>query len=82
MKGKAVAAVLGGSLLVFGVRLLRGGIADRCPAMVIAGCYFCFGLAAFVWTHHNPHFIGFMVIGAIVAIAASGVARQERGQVD
>jgi len=80
--GSTAMLAFGLIVLVFGVRLLRGGIADRCPAMVIAGCYFCFGLAAFVWTHHNPHFIGFMVIGAIVAIAASGVARQEQGQVD
>jgi hypothetical protein len=29
-----------------------------------------------VWTHYHPHFIGFMVIGAIVAVAASGSDNQ------
>lgn len=70
--GSVAMLTFGLIVLSFGLRLWRGHDADRRPAMVIAVCYFCFGLAAFVWTHYNPHFIGFMVIGAIVAVAVTG----------
>lgn len=52
------------------------------PAMVIAVCYFGFGLAAFVWTHYHPHFIGFMVIGAIVAVAAIGPGKSASNHIE
>ena len=52
------------------------------PALVIAACYGGFGLAAFVWTHYHPHFIGFMVIGAIVAVAASRPGKPSSNQND
>ena len=67
-------------VLVFGFRLLRGREADHRPSMVIAACYFCFGLAAFIWTHYNPHFIGFVVIGAIVAVAAMAPGKSKHNQ--
>lgn len=71
MFGSVAMLTFGLIVLLFGLRLWRGCEADRRPVMVIAACYFGFGLAAFAWTHYDPHFVGFMVIGAIVAVAAS-----------
>src|SRR6185503_18768864 len=48
------------------VQLSRGKGAERAPALVIGICYVTFGLVAFIGTGRNPHFLGFILIGALV----------------
>ena len=67
--GSVAMLAFGLIVLRLGLQLWRGKEADSGAAQVIAACYVVFGLAAFFWTRFNPHFIGFVVIGIIVAIA-------------
>lgn len=78
--GSVAMLAFGLIVLLFGVRLWQGKTADRRPVIVIAVCYFGFGLGAFFWTHFHPHFIGFMVIGFIVATAAVGPGKSGHEQ--
>src|SRR6185295_15659708 len=52
------------------VQLSRGRQADRAPALVIGICYLTFGLVSFIGTGRNPHFLGFILIGALVTATA------------
>jgi len=52
------------------VQLSRGRQGDRAPALVIGICYVTFGLIAFIGTGRNPHFLGFILIGALVTATA------------
>ena len=52
------------------VQLSRGRQGDRAPALVIGICYVAFGLAAFIGTGRNPHFLGFILIGVLVTATA------------
>lgn len=74
--GSVAMLAFGLIVLWFGLRLWRGQNVDSRPVMIIAVCYFGFGLAAFFWTRFNQHFIGFMVIGLLVSASAIGPGKQ------
>lgn len=61
-------------LIVLGVaaRLGRHGRMSRRPLLVIGLAYLAFGLAAFLMTGLNPHFVLFMATGVLVLIPAFG----------
>ncbi len=67
------------SMLAFGVIVLRAGIRmargrefDRAPVIVIGSIYALFGVVAFLSRALNPHFLLFILNGALVAWAGSG----------
>lgn len=57
-------------VLRLALRLLRGKQTDSGAVLIVGVSYAAFGLGAFLWTSFDPHFIGFVVIGLIVAVAA------------
>ena len=59
-------------LLIRSVRLTRGKTVESAPSLIIGICYVLFGLTAFLSTGLNPHFLGFILIGVLVAVSAVG----------
>lgn len=68
--GSVAMLTFGLIVLRLGLRSLRGKQTDSGAVLIVGVSYTAFGLGAFFWTHFNPHFIGFVVIGLIVAAAA------------
>ena len=61
----------GGLVLNGAVRSIRGRSPELAPLWVIALIYLSFGLAAFVLVGRSPHFLGYAVMGFLVALGAA-----------
>jgi len=60
------------------ISLLRGNIPQLAPLWLIAGSYLVFGFVAFVRIDPNVHFLGYALMGLLVAMGAA-VSRAARG---
>jgi hypothetical protein len=82
--GLAIGWLFGSAaMLAFGLVVLacardvhRGHAGTATPALIVGAAYGLFGLTAFLARGMNPHFTGFMVIGALVI---AGARRTRRG---
>lgn len=61
----------GGLVLSGAVRSLRGRSPEPAPLWVVAVSYMAFGLAAFTLVGRSPHFLGYAVMGLLVALGAA-----------
>lgn len=78
----SVVAMFGFAALVVSaaISLLRGKAPSPAPLWVVAGTYVTFGIVAFLAVHPSPHFLGYALMGAVVAAgAALAPARVEGG---
>lgn len=69
----SVVAMFGFAALVVGaaISLMRGKAPSPLPLWVVAGTYVTFGIVAFVAVHPSPHFLGYTLMGTIVAAGAA-----------
>ena len=69
----SVVAMSGFAALVLSaaVSLIRGKAPSPAPLWVVAATYVTFGIVAFVAVHPSPHFLGYTLMGAIVAAGAA-----------
>ena len=70
------------AMLTFGVlavmswrAVVRGNAGAGRVMWPIAGLYLLFGSAAYLYTSFEPHFLGFIAIGALAAFAAYAATR-------
>jgi hypothetical protein len=77
----SVVAMFAFAALVFSgaASLLRGGVPQLVPLWLIAGSYLVFGLAAFVKIGPNVHFLGYALMGLLVAMGAGPSHRRLDG---
>jgi hypothetical protein len=68
--GSVAMAAFGVIVVSIALAALRGSRASRLPAAVIGIAYASFGAWAFLARGGNPHFLGFVAIGALVAVLA------------
>ena len=65
------------------ISLLRGKVPQSVPLWLIGGSYLIFGFVAFVRIDPNAHFLGYALMGLLVAVGAglspSGVHKNLRG---
>ena len=73
--GSVSMLAFGGIVLRAGIWMARGREVDRAPVLVIGSIYVLFGAGAFLFRDLNPHFLLFILNGALVAWAGSGRAR-------
>jgi hypothetical protein len=70
-------------VLTSAMSVLRGKLPQLVPLWLIAGSYLVFGLVAFVRIDPNAHFLGYALMGLLVAIGAapspSGADKDLRG---
>jgi hypothetical protein len=69
----SVVAMFGFAGLVLGAAgsVLRGRAPSPVPLWVVGGTYVSFGIVAFVAVAPSPHFLGYALMGFIVAAAAA-----------
>jgi len=72
--GSAAMAAMGLVVVSAGWRLRAGDRSGVTPALLVAACYFFFGLYAFVSRGMNPHFTFFMAVGLLAALPLFGGA--------
>jgi hypothetical protein len=68
--GSAAMVALGAVVLSAARRISKGLGFDAVALYCIALAYLVFGLGAFSLRHGNPHFLGFALLGALLAYAA------------
>jgi len=72
----SVAMATYAALAAFGAwEIRRGSLAGMVPLRLIGASYAGFGVAAWLIRSHNPHFLGFVVIG-LTALAAGWPIRR------
>ena len=64
-------AIFGTVVLTAAIAALRGPLPSTAPLWLIAAGYLAFGLAAFTWIDANVHFLGYAMIGLVVAAGAA-----------
>jgi hypothetical protein len=69
----SVVAMCGFAALVVSavVSQMRGEAPSPVPLWVVAGTYVAFGIVAFVAVNRSPHFLGYTLMGIIVAVGAA-----------
>ena len=77
--GSFAMATLGLVAMVSAAHLRRGVTAARSQALVVGAGYILFAAWALWYDDGNPHFIGFMVMGAAVVSGAWIAGRVPRG---
>jgi hypothetical protein len=63
--------IFGALVLSAAVSAYRGKRPAAAPLWLVAAGYMTFGLAAFVWIDANVHFLGYAMMGLVVATGAA-----------
>jgi hypothetical protein len=77
--GSAAMLAFGAALVAMAGDVRRGASGSTAPAWAIAAALAGFGVAAWVLRDFNPHFLGFMAMGALVAGFAAAARRGRTG---
>ncbi len=64
------ALILGGAISLF-----RGKVPQVLPLWLIAGTYLIFGIVAYVKIGHSIHYLGYALMGIVVAMGAALISR-------
>lgn len=68
--GSAAMLTCGAIVLAARADLKRGGTMGAVACRCVGLLYLLFGVAAFAYRFPNPHFLGFVVLGMLVLVAA------------
>ncbi len=77
----SIVAMFAFGALVIGsaISLLRGRVPQLIPLWLVAGTYVIFGFVAFIKVAPSPHYLGYALMGLLVAMGAALISAKVEG---